>query len=205
MAHIKTPDQLRQIYKPAKGRPVEKVIHKFEQHSRKFIATSPFLILGSTRRDGTCDVTPRGDAPGFVQVLDDTTLAIPDRPGNNRLDTLSNILENPAVGLIFMIPGVNETLRINGMAEIRDDEELRQMFIINNRLPATVMVISINEIYLHCAKAIMRSKLWDDATKIERSHLPTMGQMINDQISADTKGPVESQEDMTARYEKQLY
>ncbi len=207
MAHIRTVDQLRQIYKPAEGRPIAKVIHRFEQHSRRFIALSPFLILSSTRKDGLGDVTPRGDAPGFVKILDDTTIAIPDRPGNNRLDTLSNILERPAIGLIFLIPGVNEALRINGVAEIRDDEKLRQMFIVNDRLPATVLVVRVNEIYLHCAKAIMRSKLWDEASAIERSQLPTMGKMINDQINSDapSDAPEETQEAMTARYENQLY
>jgi len=203
MAHIKTADQLRQIYKPAKGRTIEKVIHKFEQHSRKFIALSPFLIMSSIRKDGLGDVTPRGDAPGFVKILDDTTIVIPDRPGNNRLDTMTNILEHPAIGLIFLIPGVNEALRLNGVAEIHDDEELRQRFIVNDRLPATVLLVRVNEIYLHCAKAIMRSKLWDETSRIERSQLPAMGKMINDQINSDD--PEETQEVMTVRYEKQLY
>ena len=203
MAHLRTVEQLRQIYQPAKGRPIAKVIHQFEPHSRRFIALSPFLIMSSTRPDGSGDVTPRGDAPGFVKVINDTTIAIPDRPGNNRLDTLTNILEHPGIGLIFLIPGVNETLRINGVAEIRDDQELRQMFIVNDHLPATVLVVRVNEIYLHCAKAIMRSKLWDETSVIERSQLPTMGKMINDQINSDASE--ETQEAMTARYEKQLY
>lgn len=203
MAQIKTADQLRQIYKPATGRTLTKVINQFEKHSRQFISLSPFLILSSTRKDGFGDVTPRGDGPGFVKVLDDTTLATPDRPGNNRLDTITNILERPAVGLIFLIPGVCETLRINGTAEIRDDEELRQLFIVSERLPATVIVVNVNEIYLHCAKALMRSRLWDEAAKIDRKLLPSMGQMINDQINVDE--PAESQEDMTERYAKNLY
>jgi PPOX class probable FMN-dependent enzyme len=203
MTHIKTVEQLRQIYKYPKGRPVEKVISRFEEHSRAFIALSPFLIIGSSRKDGIGDVSPRGEAPGFVKVLDDTTCAIPDRPGNNRLDTMNNILQHPQIGLIFLIPGVNETLRINGVAEIRDDDDLRQMFVVNERLPATVMVVKVNEIYLHCAKALMRSRLWQGATKIDRCQLPTMGKMINDQINSDT--PLENQEDMAARYEKTLY
>ena len=161
------------------------------------------MIIGTTRPDGVGDVSPRGEEPGFVKVLDDTTLAIPDRPGNNRLDTLSNILERPAVGLIFLIPGVNETLRINGEAEIRDDDELREMFEVNGRLPATVLVVKVNEIYLHCAKALMRSRLWDEDAKIERSEFPTMGEMIRDQIDADTEA--ETQDAMVARYERMLY
>jgi len=203
MAKIKTADQLRQVYKLPKGRAVEKVINQFEEHSRNFIAHSPFLIIGSTRKDGLADVTPRGDEPGFVKIIDGITLAIPDRPGNNRLDTLTNILERPSVGLIFLIPGVNETLRLNGAAEIRDDDDLRELFIVRERLPATVLLVKVNQIYLHCAKALMRSKLWDEDTKIERSQFPTMGQMISDQTSSDT--PVESQEDMIERYKQVLY
>ena len=203
MAQIKTIDQLRQIYKLPKERPIEKVINRFEQHSRNFIAHSPFLIIGSVRKDGLGDVTPRGEEPGFVKIIDDITLAIPDRPGNNRLDTLTNILEQPSVGLIFLIPGVNETLRVNGAAEIRDDDDLRELFIVKKRLPATVLVVKVNEIYLHCAKALMRSRLWDEGTKIERSQFPTMGQMINDQTNS--KIPIESQEDMIGRYKQMLY
>jgi PPOX class probable FMN-dependent enzyme len=203
MTKIKTADQLRQIYKLPKGRSVEKVFNRFEKHSRNFVAHSPFLIIGSARKDGIGDVTPRGEEPGFVKIIDDTTLAIPDRPGNNRLDTLTNILERPAVGLIFLIPGVNETLRINGTAEIRDDDDLRELFIVNKRLPATVMLVKVNEIYLHCAKALMRSKLWEEGAKIERSQLPTMGQMIKDQINADI--PAETQAEMIERYKQVLY
>jgi PPOX class probable FMN-dependent enzyme len=203
MTQIKTTDQLRQIYKLPKGRPIEKVINRFEKHSRNFVAHSPFLIIGSVRKDGLSDVSPRGEEPGFVKIIDDTTLAIPDRPGNNRLDTLSNILERPYVGLIFLVPGVNETLRINGMAELRDDDDLRELFVVRERLPATVLLVKVNEIYLHCAKAIMRSKLWDEDTKIERSQLPTMGQMISDQTNASA--PNESQVDMIERYKKLLY
>jgi PPOX class probable FMN-dependent enzyme len=203
MTQIKTTDQLRQIYKLPKGRPIEKVINRFEKHSRNFVAHSPFLIIGSVRKDGLSDVSPRGEEPGFVKIIDDTTLAIPDRPGNNRLDTLSNILERPYVGLIFLVPGVNETLRINGMAELRDDDDLRELFVVRKRLPATVLLVKVNEIYLHCAKAIMRSKLWDEDTKIERSQLPTMGQMISDQTNASA--PNESQVNMIERYKKLLY
>ena len=203
MAHITTADQLRQHYKLPKGRSIEKVIKEFERHSRNFIAHSPFLVIGTTRADGVGDVSPRGEEPGFVKVLDDTTLAIPDRPGNNRLDTLSNILEHPAVGLIFFIPGINETLRINGEAEIRDDDELRELFAVNGRLPATVLVVKVNEIYLHCAKALMRSKLWDEDAKIDRADFPTMGEMIRDQSKADTEP--ETHDAMVKRYEGMLY
>ena len=203
MAQIKTVDQLRQIYNRPKGRTVEKVINRFEKHSRRFIALSPFVIIGSTRRDGISDVSPRGEMPGFVKVIDDTTLVLPDRPGNNRLDTLNNILRNPRIGLLFLIPGVNETLRINGTAQIRDDTDLRDLFLVDGKLPATVLRITVNEIYLHCAKSLMRSKLWSDDAKIIRSDLPAMGVMIGDQIKSDA--PIESEDEMIKRYKKLLY
>ena len=149
------------------------------------------------------DVAPRGDQPGFVAVPDANTVLIPDRPGNNRLDNYSNILENPKVSLVFLVPGVNETLRINGIAEIRDDADLLEMFSVGGKLPVTVLKVTVHEAYLHCAKALMRSKLWAPEARVERSVLPSMGQMIKDQTNAE--GPVESQTVMEARYEKVLY
>jgi len=203
MARIETIGGLRKIYKEATGRAAVKVMPKLEKHSRRFIELSPFLVIASIGADGLADVSPRGEKPGFVAVLDDETVAIPDRPGNNRLDTFSNILTNPAVGLIFFIPGVNEVLRLNGYAEIRDDEDLRKSFEVNGRRPATVLVVSLREAYLHCAKAIMRSALWDENAKIDRALLPTMGQMINDQIGSGT--PPETQEELVARHLTELY
>jgi len=203
MARIETVEQLREIYKPPKGRAVEKVIHRLEKHSLRFLELSPFLVLSTLGEDGIADVSPRGEGPGFVQVLDDTTIAIPDRPGNNRIDTMRNIVANGEVGKIFFIPGVSEVLRINGDAEIRDDDDLRARFEVNGKLPATVIVIEIREIFLHCAKAIMRAALWDTETRIDRAQLPTMGQMLNDQTRAND--PVESQAEMERRHEAVLY
>ena len=203
MVQIKTKDQLRQIYKSPKGRTLEKVIHRFEKHSRQFVALSPFLVISSARPDGFADASPRGEGPGFVKIIDDKTLAIPDRTGNNRLDTWSNILGSPKVGLLFLIPGVNETLRVNGIAQIRDDQTLLKLFDVNGKLPTTVLIIEVNEIYLHCAKSLMRSKLWHDDAKIERSQLPTMGKMITDQTSSSCA--IESEQDMIKRYKKLLY
>lgn len=203
MAHIKTIDDLRKIYDLPKGRPVDKILHKLEQHSRQFISLSPFFVISSVGKDGHMDASPRGENPGFVRVLDDTTLAISDRPGNNRLDTLSNLIDVPCVGLVFLIPGVNEVLRINGIAEIRSDKKLVDLFNMKGRVPATVLIVKIEELYLHCAKAIMRSHLWDEDAKIERGVLPTMGKMINDQLSVDD--PAETQKEMDERYKKILY
>ena len=203
MARVVTVDQLREIYRQPKGRAAQKVIPQLEQHSKHIIELSPFIVISTTGEDGIADVSPRGDAPGFVKVLDDQTIAVPDRPGNNRLDTLTNILANPAVGTIFFVPGVDEVLRINGDAEIRDDAELLAQFEIKGKLPATVLVIKAREIYLHCAKAIMRSGLWKSETQVERSVLPTIGQMIVDQIGGDR--PEETHAEVKREYEKVLY
>jgi len=129
-------------------------MEKLEKHSRRFIELSPFLVMATSRPDGLADASPKGDLPGFVQVLDDYTIAIPDRPGNNRLDSMENLITNPAVGLIFFIPGLNETLRINGTVEIRDDMDLIERFEVNGKLPKTVFVVSVKEAYLHCADAL---------------------------------------------------
>ncbi|MBO6559529.1 MAG: pyridoxamine 5'-phosphate oxidase family protein [Nisaea sp.] len=203
MAKIETVEALRAIYKPVHERARQKEIPVLDQHCRRFIELSPFLLLATHNADGVVDISPRGDGPGFVAMPDDKTLLIPDRPGNNRLDSLQNILENPTVSVIFLVPGVDETLRIRGRAEVRDDEELRTGFEVQKRLPATVIRIAIDTAFLHCAKALMRSRLWDPAAVNDRSVLPSLGQMIKDQIGIDM--PVESQEEMVARYKEALY
>lgn len=203
MAKITSLDQLKALYPNPTGRTLKKEMRRLDKHSRRFISLSPFLILGTVGPDGLGDVSPRGEAPGFVQVPDDQTLLIPDRPGNNRLDTLTNLLENPAIGILFLIPGVNETLRINGIGEIRDDPELCSGFTVQGKQPRSVLLIRVQQAYLHCAKSLMRSKLWEDKSIVERSVLPTMGEMINDQTGE--AGSPESQQDMIARYEKMFY
>jgi len=185
------------------GRAAEKVLYGLEKYSRQFIELSPFLVISSMGTDGVADISPRGEKPGFVKILDDKTVAIPDRPGNNRIDTFTNILSNPAVGLIFLIPGMNEVLRLQGDAEIRDDEDLMARFEVNGKLPRAVVVVKLREVYLHCAKAIMRSELWEDSNKIDRTIMPSMGQMLKEQIGSP--GPAETQEEMVARHYTQLY
>ena len=159
-----------------------KVQGALDGHMRKFIALSPFVCLGSSSPTGA-DVTPRGDSPGFVQVLDDSTLLIPDWPGNNRLDTLMNIEANPHVGLLFLIPGFTESLRVNGVAEISLDAALLERWTVNGKHPRSVLRVTVREAFLHCGKAILRSKLWDESAKVDRSALPTYGQMLKDQTS----------------------
>lgn len=202
MARIETIEELRRLYKAPTERALRKQLGFIDRHCRRFIELSPFLLLSTAGADGAADVSPRGERPGFVTVVDEKTLAIPERPGNNRLDSLTNILGNPAVGLIFLIPGFPETLRINGAATIHDDAALRESFAVDGKLPVTVIKVAVREAYLHCAQSILRSRLWDEAAKADRSLLPTMGQMIKDQ--AGLADPVESQQDMTERYQKQL-
>jgi PPOX class probable FMN-dependent enzyme len=173
---------LRALY----GEPGElakrKVIDRLDPHCRAFIAASPFLVIGSADHGGRMDVSPRGDAPGFVAVLDERRLLIPDRIGNNRLDTMGNIQANPSVGLIFFVPGMNETLRVNGRATITADAALLEPLAVQGRAPKTGILVAVEEAFLHCAKALMRSKLWDPVTRIERRTFPSLGRMIADQI-----------------------
>ncbi|MAZ03001.1 MAG: pyridoxamine 5'-phosphate oxidase [Sneathiella sp.] len=180
---ITTFDELYSVYKQPAERAVQKELPRLDKHCRHFIALSPFLVLSTDGGDGTADASPRGDAPGFVTVLDDNTLALPDRPGNNRLDSLINILRNPAVGMIFLVPGINETLRINGTATISTDPELMKAHAVDGKLPRSVLLIKVTSAYMHCAKALIRSKLWDPETQVERNVFPTLGQVLADQIA----------------------
>jgi len=201
MSAITSEAALRALHAPATARAVRKELDRLDAHCRRFIALSPFLVLASADGEGRMDATPRGGDPGFVEVADDRTLLLPDRPGNNRLDSLTNLTERPEVGLLFMVPGVDETLRVNGTAELRTDADLRQRFQVSKRSPAVVLRITVREAYLHCAKALMRSRLWDPEARIDRSDLPTMGEMMRDQVGS----AAESQEAMVARYRTQLY
>ncbi|RED18348.1 pyridoxamine 5'-phosphate oxidase family protein [Pontivivens insulae] len=199
---ITTEEQLREHYRPKGGRSVEKELTSLDMHCRAFIAASPFCVVGTRGPQGQ-DVTPRGDAPGFVRVDEAGHLLLPDRPGNNRLDTLTNLLHDPQISLIFMIPTVAETLRVRGSAEIRVDDDLRAQFEVDGKRPASVLKITVSCAYLHCAKAFMRSGLWSPQGWPEARPVPSMGQMIRDQIGSTDR--VEGQAEMEARYQKALY
>ena len=161
----------------------DKAIPRLEPHSIHFISLSPFLCIASSDPTGPADVSPRGDAPGFVQVLDDKTLLIPDRVGNNRLDTSANIANNPHIGLIFLVPGVTETLRVNGQARICTDTEVLANFEARGKVPKTGLLVAVEEVMFQCSKALVRSRLWDDDYRVERkSAMPSLGKMIKDQI-----------------------
>jgi len=199
---ITTKQQLRELYDQPSGRAKNKVLHSLEEHAINFINKSPFLVMSTIAKNGAMDASPRGGVPGFVNVLDNKTLIIPDSKGNNRLDSLSNIIETGTVGLLFLIPGVDETLRINGKAYISTDKKYLVAFNNEKNIPKACVIITIDELFLHCAKALMRSKLWRIESQIKRSELPTMGQMLKDQLGE--MKPAETQEQMVQRYTKDL-
>ena len=168
---------------------VRKAIPHLDRHCRAFIARAPFVAVGTAAINGRADVSPRGDAPGFVQVLDDNTLFIPDRPGNNRLDTMLNIIENPHVGLLFMVPGFEDLLRVNGRAQIVCDDNLLAQAMVKGKTPKVGIRVQVDEAYLHCAKAVKRSRLWDEASRQDRRELPSLGKMILEQTAAPEAPP----------------
>lgn len=162
-------------YRPA----IIKEIDHISAHYRAFIEAAPFVALATCGPDGL-DCSPRGDAPGFVRVLDEHTLIIPDRPGNNRIDTLRNIVCDPRIGLLFLIPGVGETMRVNGRACISTDPELAEAFTVNGKKPRAVIIVTVERAYFQCSKAMVRSKLWDPSRHVDRKSLPSLGTMIAD-------------------------
>ncbi|MBO6717519.1 MAG: pyridoxamine 5'-phosphate oxidase family protein [Rhizobiaceae bacterium] len=196
MEFVTSREELRAHYKPVHDVAVKKELRFLDAHARNFLSKSPFVLIGSQDRDGNADVTPKGDRPGFVAVLDDVTIAIPDRPGNNRLDTFENIVANPAVGLLFLIPGMNETLRINGEGRITADAGLRERLAVDGRQPATVLVVKAKAVYMHCAKAFMRSELWKPESWSERTDMPTLGAILRDHAAlAETAGELDQRLD----------
>lgn len=199
---IQTIEQLRGLYAPAKERAVKKQLSALDAHCQRFIALSPFVVLSSIGLDQMLDASPRGGAPGFVKSVDAHTLLIPDSPGNNRLDTLENIIHTGKVGMLFLIPGMDETLRVNGTACLSDDAADLALCTTEVRTPKLVIKVTVAQAYLHCAKAFMRSKLWDSQNHIERTLMPSMGEMINEQAQMTT--PSETQEEMLARYRAEL-
>lgn len=158
---ISTEEELRKILGQPSERALKKVISSLDHHCVDFLSKSPFLVLSTGNKLGECDASPRGDAPGFVYVLNNNKIIIPERPGNRRIDSILNIISNPRVGLIFFIPGLGETLRINGRAYITNDEEILKEMQANGRNPLLGIVVEIEECYIHCAKAFIRSKMWD--------------------------------------------
>ncbi|MDO3388043.1 pyridoxamine 5'-phosphate oxidase family protein [Gilvimarinus sp. SDUM040013] len=179
---ISSVEHLRELYDTPMDLVIKKQQSKLDQYSTQFLELSPFVILSTSNARGSMDCSPRGDFPGFIQILDENTIAIPDRPGNNRLDSLSNIVENPNVGILALIPGFKECLRVNGEAKIVTNVGLLKRFEYQGKLPKTVIVVSIAETFFHCAKAITRSKIWKVEAQAERNIMPSLGEILTKQI-----------------------
>jgi PPOX class probable FMN-dependent enzyme len=191
--HVKSMDALRKLY----GMPMDLVVKKqksaLDQYSAQFLSLSAFCALSTSSANGNMDCSPRGDYPGFIKALDEQTLLIPDRPGNNRLDSLSNIIENPNVGLLVLIPGFKECLRINGTAKIITNSEILTRLEYQGKTPKAAIVLSITDVYFHCAKAITRSKLWEQESHVQRDVMPSLGRILMAQTD-----PSKSDEDVKA-------
>jgi uncharacterized protein len=180
-----TETQLRDKMGFAAGLSVQKSRPTLDKHSRKFISLSPFLVLSTSSAAGKADVSPRGDPPGFVHIIDDSSFLIPDRPGNNRLDTMVNIAQNPNVACLFFIPGFEDTLRVAGKAAITDDPALLKHCVVNGKQPTVGVVVKVEEAFIHCAKALRRSKLWHDDYKQDRSQMPSIARIVLEQVEGD--------------------
>jgi len=178
---VTSPEDLRKRYAMPQGRAVAKQMDRMDGHCRDFVALSPFFLLSTAGADGRLDCSPRGDLPGFVRTPDEHTLLLPDRPGNNRLDSLTNIAGNPEVGLLFLIPGFNDTLRMNGRAVILTDAALCAEFAVNGKPARSVIRVTVHEVYFHCAKALMRSRLWSPEALQDRSQFTSFSRILADQ------------------------
>ena len=200
---ITTTEQLEQLFEAPVANSLTKEIDHVSPHYRAFIEKAPFCALATSGPEGL-DCSPRGDAPGFVRVADEKTLMIPDRRGNNRIDSLRNLVRDPRVALLFLIPGVSETMRINGRAAISTDPKLTQSFIVDGKAPKVVLVVTVDRIYYQCPKAIVRSKIWDTSTWIDRKTLPTSGKILAD----ITRGKIDADahdRDYPARLKATIY
>jgi PPOX class probable FMN-dependent enzyme len=179
-----------------------------DEHAQAFVRRSPFLCIGTQNLDGKADVSPRGDPAGFVEILDQYTLAIPDRPGNTRLDTLVNILANPSVGLLFIIPGFDDTLRVNGRASLMTDPEILKRMSVNDRIPKLAIVVKVSEVFLHCAKAFRRSQLWNPDRFQDRSEMPSLMKILLDQTTGapgDDDEMRKKDDELEDDYRKSMY
>lgn len=196
-------EQLRTLYAQPAERAVRKQLDHLDAYCQRIIALSPMCVISTAGESGAMlDASPRGGPKGFVKCADAKRLLLPDAGGNNRLDSLTNLIRDPRIALLFFVPGVDETLRVNGTARLRDEPEFIQQFEGERQLPKLVIEVEVTEAYLHCAKALMRSKFWAQETQIERSALPSLNQIIHAQMGLATEP--EAQADMVQRYQKQI-
>jgi uncharacterized protein len=186
---ITSTEQLERVYSDAPyGPAVFKETDRITSQYRKLIEAAPFCIIATSGPEGL-DCSPRGDPPGFVRVLDEHTLLVPDRRGNNRIDSLRNLVRDPRISLLFLIPGVGETMRINGRAKISTDPKLTESFAINGKVPKCVLVVTVERAYFQCTKAIIRARLWDEKSKVDRKTLPTPGAILAELTDGKMGGP----------------
>ena len=198
------PTPLNDLYAAPSELAVAKQLDHVDAHAAGFIAASPFLVLASADLEGRCDASPRGDAPGFVKVANERLLWLPDRPGNNRIDSLRNIESNPQVGLLFFVPGVIETLRVNGRARWVADPALLDQMAVDGKRPRSILEISVYEVFFHCGKALKRSELWDSSKNAgANSRLPSLGRILADQTGQISVEDAEAR--ITEAYAKHLY
>lgn len=198
--------ELRDVYRTPAESTKMKVLGALDQHARTFIDASPFILVGTASPDGTADVSPKGGPPGFVVVLDDQRIAIPDLSGNNLLDSLTNIVGGSGIGLLFMVPGVDETLRVNGYACITTDPEVLDACAVKDRRPKAAIGVTVVQQYMHCAKAFRRSELWSAESWPDRSAVPSLGCILRDQIALPADVTAESiDESLEVNYAKTLW
>jgi len=200
---LTTIEELETIYGEPSERALRKEIPYVNEDYRAFIELAPFLVLATAGPEGL-DCSPRGDAPGFVRIIDEKTLAIPDRVGNNRIDSLRNIIVEPRLALLFVVPGVGETLRVNGRGRISNEAALLASFAVDGKLPRTVLLVDVDAVYFHCSKALARSRLWDPARHVERSRLPSTGSILK-RLSGDTFDAVKYDLELVERLRTGLY
>ncbi len=196
--------ELRELFGEPRELARKKEMTALDPHARAFIRLSPVLLMATANARGQCDVAPKGDAPGFVEILDERHLVVPDRPGNRRFDGMRNLLENPHVGLIFLIPGREETLRVNGRAWVLRDAELLERMAVGGKRPWLAVGVEVEECFLHCAKAFKRSKLWKSESWPDPSSLASMAQMLFDQTKPEMT-VAELAERLDDSYQKNLY
>ncbi|MFQ3545136.1 pyridoxamine 5'-phosphate oxidase family protein [Halobacillus rhizosphaerae] len=202
---VKTPEELHELQGTPGKVALNKVIHRIDEHASQFIAHSPFLLLSTANKNGICDCSPRGDAPGFVQVLDPLHLLIPERMGNKRMDSLKNILENPQAGLLFIIPGLEETMRVNGTASIVKDKDLMEMMEAKGHIPDLGIIIKVEECFIHCAKAFKRSHLWNKEKWPDTSSLPSPAKIMAAHAQIKDVDEKKVQSSFDESYTKRLY
>ncbi|MEM9635381.1 MAG: pyridoxamine 5'-phosphate oxidase family protein [Pseudomonadota bacterium] len=205
---ISDEEALRDLFPAISPLAAKKCLGSLDKHAQDFIKRSPFVCIGTQDINAQADVSPRGDPAGFVEIIDQNTLAIPDRPGNNRLDTLINILSNPSVGLLFIVPGFDETLRVNGNAFLVNDPEILERMSVKGRAPKLAIVVRVAEVFLHCAKAFRRSQLWNPDQFQDRDEMPSLSKIILDQTTGAPSNEGEMRQldkELEDNYKKTMY